>query len=724
MGPRETRTWPRTFLTPPLQLSPLPSPPPPAILEIIRNGKKFSPDLGTSRILQQITGPPSFCLGETVLGKPGNRSLSGEFEELFRVLLWDMVFANTPARAFLPKLYISSSRYPSNSWMRAHADDVARLHSTLKKYQQAMLSFAQNPLITPAHPARALKWKEIDLFFEHSLLVEGDKDGSLAMVSKTSYQSTVARQLASSHSILRTPNYELLDPPHARNVAFWERIGETWQLTIRRWVETLFGRTREPIQDYLLCFLNRQPKPRLPQFYLLAKTHKLKPGVEWTGRPIVGMSRWATTGASRALGVLAQLLLKLDALQHPMETPLQDALDLTHRLDRILPTIENAYLTTIDFESLYTNLTLQDAIQAISFWERRWRENEMPLGALSEIERDLIRVLFQRIPSYHHRSILEQHELREALPVGQTYTLAHFLMACVFKFSIFIAPGLGIYKQKNSFAMGTNCAPAWANAILRMHELQNAEHLTGFPLLARYIDDIVIAHTPLSPEEINSALSRVYPPHLPFTIQQTARREIRYLDLLILSLQPLVYAVGWKATHKGVYIPWNSNTPRTIKLAWVRGETIRMLRLSSTRELFEISYQRLVLCLQRLGYPRETHTPKKITWDDRPFYLQYKNKTDQVTHLLRVPFHQRLAIPWGNKLGGLRNELALHPKLKPNQRLFLSLKPPPTLRQITHQKLIKALTTDREEERRPEPRNASAFVRAFHHVIYGGEPLE
>ncbi len=645
--------------------------------------------------------------------------MAGEFTELRRVLLWDIAFANTPARPFLPQLYIPSTRSPSLAWMRAHAEDVQRLDTILSKYEDSMLSFARKPLVRPSHPAHTMNWKEIDNYFQHALLVEGDKDGSLVLVSIPAYQATVARQMASIHPMLRTPNYALLDPAQPRNIAFWERIGESWQNFIKGWTKTLFGHPREPTQDLLLTFLDRQPTPKLPQFYLLAKTHKWKQGEAWAGRPIVGMARWATTGVSRWLGVLAQLLLRLDAIHHPLSTPLQDALDVTHRIETVLPTMADACMTTVDFEALYTNLTLQDALHAITFWETRWREGILPLEALSEVERDLLRFSFSRIPPFCLRSILEQPELRDALPPGRRYTIAHLFMACVFKFSIFVAPGLGIYKQLNSFAMGTNCAPSWANAILRMYEIEHAHSLTRFNLFARYIDDIVIVHTPLPPDEIQRELSQVYPPHLPFALQQTgAHREVRFLDLFILSLQPFVHCIGWKETHKGVYIPWSSNTPRSIKLAWIRGETIRMLRLSSTKELFEIAYSRLTYCLQRLGYPKETHTPKKLTWEDRPFYLKYKTKKDQVTHLLRVPYHQRLAIPWGRRLGGLRNELAMHPGLKPDHRLYLSLKPPPTLRQILHRKMMKALAATQQDEHRPLPPNASAFIRAFHHVVY------
>jgi hypothetical protein len=716
-------TLPRTFLTPPQYLSPLPSPAPPSIHLLISLGKKYTPDLGTTRTLETIQAPATFSRGETVLGKPSLRSLAGELVELRRVLLWDMFFQNVASRSLLSKLFIPSSRSPPEGWLRAHRDEVQRLDATLAKHQHAMLAFATAPLIIPSHPALTLNWKEIDLFFQHSLLVEGDKDSSLALVSIQSYQATVKLHLASCHPRLRTPNYALLDPnPH--NVAHWEAKGETWQNFIFGTVETLFKRPREPTQDQLLAFLDRQPSPKLPKFYMLAKTHKLKPGQPWGGRPIVGMARWASTGVSRWLGVLAQLLLRLDGVNFPLQTPLQDALDLTHRLKKILPSHADACMTTVDFEGLYTNLTLEDALRAVSFWEGRWREGTLPLEAIPEVERDLIRISFTRISTSRLEEILQQPELVGTLKPEDSPTLAHFFMACVFKFSIFVAPGLGIYKQSNSFSMGTNCAPAWANAILRMLEIQATQRLGQFYLFSRYIDDILIIHPPMPTADIVITLARVYPNHLPFVMQQVGvHRYVHFLDLFILTLYPLTHAVAWKATHKGVYIPWNSNTPRATKLAWVRGETIRLLRLSSAHQFFDIAKARLVACLRRLGYPLWTYYPEKIGWEDRDLYLKYSPKVAQTTHLLRVPYHQRLAIPWGQKIGSLRQELKLHPNLNPNQKLYLSLKPQPALKQIIHGKMMKALerTAPRPQEpneNRPMPPNATAFVRAFYHVVH------
>ena len=70
--------------------------------------------------------------------------------------------------------------------------------------------------------------------------------------------------------------------------------------------------------------------------------------------------------------------------------------------------------------------------------------------------------------------------------------LGKFLMNVVFHHCIFLNEGIGVFLQLAGFAMGTNCAPAWAQLVLRMYELQNPlpPHLHLF----RYIDDGLLLH--------------------------------------------------------------------------------------------------------------------------------------------------------------------------------------------------------------------------------------
>ncbi len=74
--------------------------------------------------------------------------------------------------------------------------------------------------------------------------------------------------------------------------------------------------------------------------------------------------------------------------------------------------------------------------------------------------------------------------------------------------------------------MSTNCAPAWANAILRSVEVKGAQALIEFPFYCRYIDDVCLMHPLLTREELTEVLRQVYLQHLPFTIGDFANQIV------------------------------------------------------------------------------------------------------------------------------------------------------------------------------------------------------
>ena len=49
-------------------------------------------------------------------------------------------------------------------------------------------------------------------------------------------------------------------------------------------------------------------------------------------------------------------------------------------------------------------------------------------------------------------------------------SVGELLLALVFSHNIFQCPNLGVLRQKIGVSMGTNCAPAWANLVLRAYE--------------------------------------------------------------------------------------------------------------------------------------------------------------------------------------------------------------------------------------------------------------
>ena len=190
-------------------------------------------------------------------------------------------------------------------------------------------------------------------------------------------------------------------------------------------------------------------------------------------------------------------------------------------------------------------------------------------------------------------------------------------MNVVFTHCIFRNEGVAIFLQLMGFAMGTNCAPSWAQLTLRAYEKKSP--LARDIMLWRYIDDGFTIH-PLSLKvgDLNTLLSEVYSPHLSFTFENTASRcGVRFLDIWVVSLAPLRTSVFWKKSHACTYIPWRANLPRHIKCSWVRGECIGYLRICSHERFYIMCLDRLKTALKLLDYPNHVVSHMVLSWKDR-----------------------------------------------------------------------------------------------------------
>ena len=164
--------------------------------------------------------------------------------------------------------------------------------------------------------------------------------------------------------------------------------------------------------------------------------------------------------------------------------------------------------------------------------------------------------------------------------------------------------------------MGTNAAPPWAQLVLRMFEI-----LTPLPnnhFLNRYIDDGLTLHPLEHSSELEQALRRIYPPNLPSGTEYVGQTtKMVLLDVCFMSLKPLTTCVHWKDTHACQYIPLDSNVPRHIRVAWVRGEFIRYIRICSHQHLYQVCCERLVSALRCLNYPLGVIESTHIPWGER-----------------------------------------------------------------------------------------------------------
>ena len=230
--------------------------------------------------------------------------------------------------------------------------------------------------------------------------------------------------------------------------------------------------------------------------------------------------------------------------------------------------------------------------------------------------------------------------------------------------------------------MGTNAAPTRSTLVLRFYERLKL-HLHPSIKLMRFIDDGLMFHPKNMGPSLDSFLKSIYPPNLTFDIlQRGVVAHVPFLDVLFITLHPLRHSVYWKPTHSALYIPWHSNTPRSVKEGWVGGECIRFLRLCSHESYYKISWERLRGAIIRWGYPPSLTTKPKFSWNDKPKYTNPKShaKKRSRIHAFRAPHHSAIPISFSRVVRGFVNNLSFLPDVQ----LFATLQPPPNLGKLFH----------------------------------------
>ena len=182
-----------------------------------------------------------------------------------------------------------------------------------------------------------------------------------------------------------------------------------------------------------------------------------------------------------------------------------------------------------------------------------------------------------------------------------------------------------------------------------------------------------------------------YPPHLKVEFEAFSRMtSIPYVDLLIVKVKPLETSVYFKPTHTCSYIPWGSNTPRHVKLGWVTGECIRFLRLCSHEHYFNACWSRLQGALMCLGYPKHAWCKAPRQWSDKRRYVHDRGKVNEIeiVHVVRVPLHSSMPIPWAAMFSRIHYKLL--PSI-PSLQVRVNLQSSPNLRILFHTRRMRAL---------------------------------
>ena len=316
----------------------------------------------------------------------------------------------------------------------------------------------------------------------------------------------------------------------------------------------------------------------IPTIYGIIKVHKPKLSM----RPIVPCTRSITTPASVVVDELLQRVLH-DA---KISWIVKDTKSLIVELEScVLPTQDGVFVTA-DVVTLYTNIDTDDG-----------------LATIDEFLREL------QIPANLHKLIMD---------------LLRFVMR-----NSFLTFRGTLFKQIDGTAMGTACAPIYANIYVYMKERKIIADLAGaIRLYRRFLDDIFAFIAADKVEEFKARMNQMHP-KLKFDFV-THSTEAVFLDLAIHKGKRFHEAsvfdlrVHQKAMNLYLYIPWTSFHTDAAKKSFIHTELMRYVRNSSDREdylrLKRVFYGRL----RERGYPQSFLRPlftDAVLYADRHYFL-------------------------------------------------------------------------------------------------------
>lgn len=318
---------------------------------------------------------------------------------------------------------------------------------------------------------------------------------------------------------------------------------------------------------------------KVPAIYLLIKVHKAS-GL--CGRPIVPSTHWLTTPASVVVDHLLQEIFKEARVTHIVK----DTKSFVNELEStVLPTADGVMLTA-DIATLYTNI-------------------DTKLG-LTLVRKFLCE---QSVSARHTNTIMD---------------LLTFVME-----NSYLSFCDHIYHQIDGTAMGTACAPTYANIVVFMLEKQVVADMSarGLHLYRRFLDD-VFAY--ISSSVVGEFIHRMNTLESKLKFEFVSHpTEASFLDLRIhkglrfRSTNVFDLSVHQKKMNLYLYIPFRSYHTDAMKRSFIQTELMRYIRNSSDRteysELKRIFYQRL----RDRGYPSSFLLPvfDNIHYCDRSLFL-------------------------------------------------------------------------------------------------------
>lgn len=311
---------------------------------------------------------------------------------------------------------------------------------------------------------------------------------------------------------------------------------------------------------------------KLGSFRILAKLHKDTFGV----RPIINNKNHPTAKLCQLIDLILQPLVQ------NTETYIKDSQNLIQKLDNLNFPHENIFLYSMDFESLYTNIDKNVAIDIITDYVKQFLDlNLIDAYAFNEI----LKLIFENNVFRYNKSF---------------------------------------FIQLIGLAMGCICGPVIANIFVYLLE-RKWLHIHRPIAYFRFIDDIFM----LSLYILNEIDFKSYFLNLKLNI--VCNKTVVFLDLSI-SFDPLIqklkFSLYIKPTNTFSYLLTSSNHPDFIFDNIPKSLFVRIRRICSNYIDYLYFSRKLALQLRTRGYSFKNlcKTLYSVAYTDRQSLLPYKEK--------------------------------------------------------------------------------------------------
>ena len=278
--------------------------------------------------------------------------------------------------------------------------------------------------------------------------------------------------------------------------------------------------------------------PKTPKFYLRSKIHKEGN----PGRPVVSSVNCQTASISKYVNYHLQPIVK------EIPSYVKDTQDFLKKLEKVKDIHQESLLVTLGVKSLYTNIPNKEGIKAVKESYEKYKEKTVSTKVI---------ITF----------------------LSLILTLNNFVFNCTH------------YLQTMGCAMGTICAPSYANIFMANFE---AKHIYPYIkekslLYLRYIDDIFMIWKSTKVELI-TFIKELNEKHKTIKFDfQISPRKIAFLDAMLYkdknnNIQTTLYR---KPTDQQAFLHAKSEHPRSLKNSIPYGQALRLKTICSTSTEFD-----------------------------------------------------------------------------------------------------------------------------------------